>query len=50
MVRENLRPSLYNTPETLFERVSDPCVQRLARSTQQHAVRGLLHQGMLDPT
>src|SRR5450631_74529 len=35
MVRENLWLSLYNTPETLFERVSDPCVQRLARSTQQ---------------
>src|SRR5450631_229360 len=48
MVRENLRLSLYNTPETLFERVSDPCVQRLARSTQQQAVRGLLYQGMLE--
>src|SRR6516165_7911276 len=34
MVRENLRPSLCNTRETLFERVSDPCVQCLARGAQ----------------
>ena len=48
MVREYLRPNLYNNPETLFERVSDPCVQRFARRTQQHAVRGVLYQRMLE--
>ena len=48
MVRENLWPSLGNTWETLFERMSDPCVQCLARGTQQHAVRGILYQCMLE--
>ena len=43
MVRENLWPSRGNTRKTLFERISDPRVQCLARSTQQHAVSGVLY-------
>jgi hypothetical protein len=48
VLRDDLRPGLYEVRKPLFQRLGDAAMQGLSRATQQGAVGGILDQRVLE--